>query len=417
MGVTGAELSEHAIYKNLSVIEIAKNIINDVRKLHMDGLLVPELIPDSIHFVTAHDKEGKEYCKLPLTYCDKTLISANEGANNPTTSASMTSNIHSMGMILIELLASSALDSYDADHWESNIARLSKQQIYLEHLDLLNEIENMITSNDKLRMTSEKLKHLDIPSISLNDKAEIFSVEQKDLHILGLLANDEVGVEVIKIMFKDLGELETNGELNCDKVIDLLLEMLDKIGRTEDFEEVQSSRGKFKTLRDILNGYLEGALFYSQLIFKHLLYECNLYNNETFREKLFTIIQKTWLAQFQAIEAIGSGAFGFVFKANSKEDDGVAYAMKIVIPSSEKEELYAVEEVKNMNSMKHPNIMGISEFVEENQFTEFEIRVRIYVDNWTQYFSNLVLLKCMFALCFTCRIYLVSQKLLKYRTA
>ena len=77
------------------------------------------------------------------------------------------------------------------------------------------------------------------------------------------------------------------------------------------------------------------------------------------------------MENFQLGEKLGSGAFGSVYKVKRKEDSKI-YAMKIVKISllGAKERENALNEIRILYSLTHPNIIGYKEaFYDENSKT------------------------------------------------
>ena len=77
------------------------------------------------------------------------------------------------------------------------------------------------------------------------------------------------------------------------------------------------------------------------------------------------------MENFQLGEKLGSGAFGSVYKVKRKEDSKI-YAMKIVKISllGTKERENALNEIRILYSLAHPNIIGYKEaFYDENSKT------------------------------------------------
>lgn len=74
------------------------------------------------------------------------------------------------------------------------------------------------------------------------------------------------------------------------------------------------------------------------------------------------------LKNFQNIRLLGEGSFGTVYLVKRKSDDQL-YALKKVkmLPLGEKERQNALNEIRLLASIKHPNIVQYKEsFIDEN---------------------------------------------------
>ena len=80
-------------------------------------------------------------------------------------------------------------------------------------------------------------------------------------------------------------------------------------------------------------------------------------------------LQKTRLNDFDVVKRIGDGAYSQVFKVRRKAD-GCVYALKKVnLPKfKEKEKINAINEVRILASIRHPNVIQYKEaFVDDEE--------------------------------------------------
>ncbi len=115
------------------------------------------------------------------------------------------------------------------------------------------------------------------------------------------------------------------------------------------------------------------------MLFQQLLYKYNHCQNDHFKEKLFSTLESLWVSRFDEVELLGYGAFGLVFKAKDNSNSDGQCALKFVVPSTEQEKSYVLAEIQQLNSMDHPNVVQMVDFIEEKDFTENELRVRLSV--------------------------------------